>query len=108
MKLTFRQSVFSFLRQTGQFHAVQYYVRLIPFCYEPPIDRILILGNSVCVIFFPPHKMVTGILVYHRPNNNYRMVQRYDTSKTHMRFKEIHIILLCGSVIQKTLVIRVA
>ena len=50
---TFRQSVFSFLQQTGQFHAVQYHVRVIPFCYEPPVDRILILGNSICVCFSP-------------------------------------------------------
>jgi hypothetical protein len=58
-------------------------------------------------VWSPPHKMVTGIIVYHRTINNYRMVQRYDTSKTRMRLKEIHIILLCGSILQKTLVIRV-
>lgn len=56
---------------------------------------------------FGPHKMVTGIIVWHRSINKYRVVQTHDTWKTRMRLKEIYIILLFGSVWQKTLVIRI-
>ena len=82
-RLVQSQSTFSFLWQTG-YRMLFSTTAVMPFCYRLPLDKILIFGNSICVIS-TQNGYRSSLL--QRPVNNHRMIHKYDTSVTHIKLK---------------------